>query len=639
MFFPFFLCLVILSALRRPFVTSTLQITPFTLADSVVLTTETKGICIPRHYYFLRGRYRYGATIKHLTGMIDIILIEMGKYGSAFESTEMQAKRICTTAAKGAHKYCPLGSVTPLTGEAKTLRHMILTDLDKIEYELGRILNVWNTFPSQYKSPDPAYTPEMIDNITRWTPTQLDSQNMPPVAIPDSPKPPPTVYYPHINDRIVTALNLVPEMFNNSSKRLQLPRDDTKLNDINNDHQYIAAMVTLSYAVEQAFNMLQKIQHTSLDLMRGQFPDDLFPIGTWVYNWFNIPVDNLSDKEKATVEYISHTVKGLPLTMARKIDCDPAYLPRQLNEDCVLDVVTMIPDYETMLRYEERKMTPHPVKDKNGRWMKVIIPSEVVLFYDSEIRKEHLMTTRRSLNCFSDPHSSPCRTCTSDTALKPVANECILAILNHNITNEVCEVEESAADSFQRVPKITIVTPTPPLDPRIPTTTEKLTAELVVSNDKPSAIIEKCSNGEHSYQLPSSAKVAISEKCQISFVNPPNIVDLVPGQEFPHIPIPTVNTMPHPDETAMEHGFKVLKVHFQDYGYVYILVTTSSVGFFLAVTVTCAIIRRAKRKERVRKQNEQQMISLLAGPNHPRALAIAQKPTISEIGDEDDQFV
>lgn len=637
MVFLILLCFLLLP--HVPPVQPTVQITPFTLADSVVLTTETKGICIPRNYYFLVGRYKYGETIKHLTEMLDALLGELGKYGSAYESNEMKAKRICTPVQKGSHTYCPLTAVTTLTGEAKTVRHIALADIDRIEYELGRIVSVWNTFPGQYKSPDPAYTPESLENLTGWTSEQKDSQNMPPQN-PESGKPRPNIYFPYLNDRIVTALNLVPEMFSTATKKITLPHTDGKTSDPSNDHQFIASLVTISFAIEQALHMLQKIHHASLDLMKGQFPDDLFPLNTWIYHWFNIPVDNLSDKDKEIMEYTANILRGLPLTMARKTDCDPTYVPRHINVNCTLDIVAMIPDYETVLKYEERKMTPHPVKDKNNKWMKVKIPPEIMLFYDREIRKEYFMTTRRSLHCFPDAHSSLCRTCTSDTALKPIANACIEAIINQTVTNEVCEVEESTADSFQMFPKVTIITPPPPTDPRIPTTTEKLTSEIVISNNKPSAIIEKCPNGEFSHHLPPSARVAISDKCQISFVNPPNVVDVVPDQEFPHIPIPTPHTMSHPDETAMEHGFKLLKVHFHDYGYIYILVTTSSVGIFIAFTLTCTVIRRAEKSRERRKKNEQQMISLLAGSNRPRNLAIAPKPTISELGDDDeDQFV
>lgn len=131
--------------LYTPSVTPTVQITPFTLADSVVITTEQTGICIPKAYYFLRGRFRFGAVITKLTWMLNTVETELGKYGSAYESDEMKAKRICADADKeGTKNLCKLSSVTPLTGEAKTLRHMILSEIDKIEYEIGRIVSLWN---------------------------------------------------------------------------------------------------------------------------------------------------------------------------------------------------------------------------------------------------------------------------------------------------------------------------------------------------------------------------------------------------------------------------------------------------------------------------------------------------------------
>lgn len=386
----------------------------------------------------------------------------------------------------------------------------------------------------------------------------------------------------------------------------------------------------ISMAMEQAYHMLQKIHHSSLDMMKGQFPEDLFPVNNWVYHWFNIPVDNLSDQDKNKLESIVNMLRGLPLTMVKKSNCDPVYVPRHVNESCTLDMVTMIPDLDTILQYEEIKLTPHPVKNALGKWIKVKIPAESVLFHDVKTKKGYLTTTKKSLNCFKDAHISKCHMCTSDTALKKVTDTCIKAIINRTVTREDCQTEETAPDSFQRIPKITIVTQAPPLDDaNIPTTTEKLTAEIILSNDQPSAIIEKCADGETSHELPHSARVAISEKCKISFINPPRVIEVIPGQDFPHIPIPTHKSFMHDEETGLQHNYKMLKLHFHEHGYIYILVSTSSIGMLIVIHLTCAVIRRAKKTRR--NHREKEIASLIVRPNPTRALAISQRPTISEV--------
>jgi hypothetical protein len=607
---------------------ATVQISSFSLADSVVITTEPTGICIPKHYYFLRGRFMYGQTISKLTWMLTAVLNELGKYGSAYESDEMQAKRICTTAVKAGKTYCPLTAVTALTGEAKTLRHSILEDIARVEYELERIVNIWNILPNEYKSPDPAYTSEAIENTTRWTSELNDSKNMPSQDRSDG-KPPPTIYYPYLNDKIVAALDLVPSLFRPADKTLVIPKDDTKLATPNDDHQFIGGLAIISMAIEQAYHMLQKIHHTSLDMMKGQFPEDLFPINHWIYHWFNIPVDNLSDEEKVKLEGIVNMLRGLPLTMVKKSNCDPVYVPRHINESCTLDMVTMIPDLDTMLQYEEMKLTPHPVKNALGKWIKVKIPADKVLFHDVKSKKGYLTTTRKSLNCFKDAHISKCHMCTSDTALRKVSDTCIKAIINRSVTKDDCSVEETAPDSFQRIPKVTIVTQAPPTDDHVPTTTEKLTAQIILSNDKPSAIIERCPDGETSHDLPHSAKIAISEKCKISFINPPKVVEVIPGQDFPHIPIPTHTALTRDGETRMEHSYHMLKVHFHEHGYIYILVSTTSLFMLIVIHLSCIVVRRTKRTHKRRR--EQEMLSLITRPNTTRALAIPQGLAISEL--------
>ena len=610
-----------------PPVTPTVQITPFTLADSVVITKEA-NICIPKSYYFLRGRFRYGVVVSKLTWMLDSILAEMGKYGSAYESDEMKAKRICAeTEKEGPKKLCKITSVIPLTGEAKSLRHLILAETDKIQYEIGRIVSLWNIFPNEYKPPDPAYTAETIENKTAWTSEEYpDSSNFPSQDRAND-QAQLAVYFPFLNDKLVAALEIVPFFFNLQNRRINVPFSDNKVGDPSNDHQFIGSLVTIHLSVEQAHHMLQKIHHTTLDLMKGQFPEELFPVNTWIYHWYNIPISNLKDSDKNKLERISSMVRGLPLTMARKTDCDPVYVPRHLNESCTLDVVTMIPDLETLLEYEEKKLTPHPVKNEKGKWIKVKIPDSFVV-QDIKKRKEYLTTTRRALHCFKDDHISPCHMCTSDTALKKLTDECVRAIIAKNVTREICETEETSPDSFQRIPKVTIVTQAPPTDDNIPTTTEKLTAEIILSNDQPSAIIEKCpGQDEVSHELPHSAKVAISEKCKISFVNPPKVIEVIPGQDFPHIPIPTHKSFAH--ETGLEHNYKMLKVHFHEHGYIYILVSSSSIGLIIIINLTFAICRRIRKSHKRRRERE--VVSLLARTNNSRVVAIPRQPTISEV--------
>jgi hypothetical protein len=188
-------------------------------------------------------------------------------------------------------------------------------------------------------------------------------------------------------------------------------------------------------------------------------------------------------------------------------------------------------------------------------------------------------------------------------------------------------VIETAPDSFQRIPKITIVTQAPPLDANIPATTERLTAEIILSNDQPSAIIEKCADGETSHNLPHSARVAISEKCKISFINPPKVIEVIPGQDFPHIPIPTHGPREH--ETGLQHSYEVLKIHFHDHGYIYILVSTTSLGVLIVIQLTCIMVRKVKRTRRI--HNERAMASLITQPSTRRALAMPQQLSIAEI--------
>ena len=565
-----------------------------------------KHICIPKQYYYLRGRFNYGDLFVDIVTRLVRITQEMGKYGSSREPKEFKAKRLCLATQKGSDGYCTLESVKALKGEAAKARHEILHEITQAEHYFSLMMGAWSLFPTTFKSPDPGLSPEELEINAQWNAEANDSREVPVV----SNDPTPRVFYPQISQAVSGLKVILPEMFNDQgAMSLAEPKDDS-------DDEFITSLYLIHMAVKDLANDAKSLYESTRNLDMGKFPDELFPVNTWLHYWFNIPIDNTPDSQLEKVNFIANAIKHLPLTaVKRHKECNPVHEIDKLRRECVLDIITLIPDPHTLINYEEKYMTAHPVQSKENskKWIRVKIPKDIHLFYDRTNKK--YLSSQKELQCFRDVPAIYCTVCMSNNALEQVADVCVKGIISRKITTPPCEIKETNADSFQSEPKEVIVTEAPSeAGQKMSTTTEKLTKEIIVSNDNPSVIVEKCADKETAYDLPPTARIGVSDKCNISFINPPSVTELAPEKEYSNVRLPGAITRKElstvspsedhelcSDESTFSYNVCLMRIHFHKNGYIYILVTTSSIGFFIVFLTSMLIFR--KYQNRGKNQN------------------------------------
>ena len=580
--------------------TNGLQITRYSFKDSVMLGTE-KRICIPRQYFYLRGRLRFGELFIQMATRLKEIQTEMGQYGSSREPNKYKENRICLANARDSSGYCPLTSVIALTGELAKTRHEILHELAQIEHYLLLNMGAWSLFPSNFKSPDPGLSSEDLEKSAPWNDEAIDSRTITPPEV----QPIPRVYFPQLSQTLAGIANILPEMFNAEGKFTMAK------NDSDNDETLKTSMNLILLALRDVSEALASLYESTRDMDMGVFPEQMFPINNWMHHWFSIPSTNTSEAQEEIYNFLANTVRHLPITAVKKHkNCNPVHSVENLKQECVLDVIALIPDPHTLINYEEKSLTAHPVqrKENSQKWIRVKIPKDVHLFYD-KANKQYL-TSQKPLQCFQEVPALFCTLCMSNNALEKVINNtCLEGIISKNISSPPCDIKETTADSFQVEPKEVIITEDPSeANQHMTSTTERLTKEIVISNDNPSVIVEKCPNKETSYELPPTARIGLSDRCNVSFVNPPSVTELVPEREYSSMVLPDIQTLATKksfspddletepeDETTFQRDIRLLKLHFRNYGYVYIMVTTSSLGFCVVLTVSVYFVKRQKR--------------------------------------------
>lgn len=595
----------------------------------------SKHICIPRQCFYLRGGFNYGDLFVDIAARLGSITREMGKYGSSREPKEFKAKRICLTSQKGTDGYCTLDSVKALKGEAAKARQEILHEVTQAEHYFSLMMGAWSLFPSNFKSPDPGLSSEELENNAKWDITARDSREVTPV----SNDPIPRVFYPQISQAISGLKLILPEMFNSQGvMTLTEPNGD-------DDDEFITSLYLIQMALKDLASDAKSLYESTRNLDMGKFPEDLFPMSTWLHYWFNIPVENASDSQLEKVNFLANAIKHLPLTTVKKHkDCNPVHEIDKLRRECVLDIITLIPDPNTLINYEEKFMTAHPVQSKENskKWIRVKIPKDIHIFFDRANKK--YLSSQKELQCFQEVPAIYCTVCMSNNALEQVVDPCAKGIISRNITSPPCEIKETNADSFQSEPKEIIVTEPPgEAGQRVSTTTEKLTKEIIVSNDNPSVIVEKCPEKETAYDLPPTARIGVSDRCNISFINPPSVTELVPEKDYTGVKLPgaivkkglsTVSPSEDHEECNDEGVFAynacLMKIHFHKNGYIYILVTTSSIGFFLVFLTSLLIFRkfhRNKGNQANTREFPEQTFSLL--PHHQERVTFQHLPSSS----------
>ena len=199
------------------------------------------------------------------------------------------SKRQCPNEVRQAdtHKMCPFTSVILITGEPAKLRHQIFFEIEQCINIMSMIVGVWSIAPTNFSSPDPAFTPEDVETITRWTPEEEDSINMLPVAN----KPTPKVYYPAIDPTIANLDEVLPELFS-SDGNFVIPK-----NDNDSDATFRESLERIHLMLRETRQTMENIYASARDLDEGKFPEEMFPINSWLFHWFDIPTEDAPEEQ------------------------------------------------------------------------------------------------------------------------------------------------------------------------------------------------------------------------------------------------------------------------------------------------------------------------------------------------------
>jgi hypothetical protein len=445
----------------------------------------------------------------------------MGQYGTEHEPYVNLGIRRCASNQKTG-SYCPLSAVKAIPLDTARIRQQIITLWKTIDGLLAQFITRWNSYDTTFTSPDPNMPPQNLADNAKW----LYHSN----SARDSTAIEPADNKPYAKPRILTELedNLkVWQYF----KEIKSDDIGDKVIELPNNHpeQLKGNLTILCDQLGTTKQTLLTIhEDTITQLEKGLFPTSLFGtefVQTWIPKRDTLSFEEYSEEMQRIIRIITQ----LPMTtIRRKAECDAGYGYTTIKEDCVLDILTLIPVLENMTHIVQQKLTPHlfPVDHQKptGVW-KIVSVIHLPNFYKQMInengrQKETYYTTSQPLHCFSRPATMRNRYCTSEHALQLLVGPCIISILAQNISKQVCEVEETKqSDSLQYLSDQDNVTD---IDNNLELRQPR---HLVVTNNDTVSLMTTCenNNSETITPLPLASKIHVPAICSMKLMNAPDV--------------------------------------------------------------------------------------------------------------------
>ena len=148
---------------------------------------------------------------------------------------------------------------------------------------------------------------------------------------------------------------------------------------------------------------------------------------------------------------------------------------------------------------------------------------------------------------------------------KRLASNCIKKILNETARSPPCPSKEVAEH-------VTIQKIREP-GPRVRDESKpEVIHDLVITNNRPTTIVESCPGREESYVLPLAARVRVTRSCSIKMINPPDVFSHIPGLEIAIIEDKHAETKSTGDQTLETLDF--IREHFSGHAYIYLTAWT-----------------------------------------------------------------
>jgi hypothetical protein len=596
------------------FTVSCVEIEELTLKTSVIIT-PAEQICVPRHYLFLRGRIRYGHLYVELHRRRKIIGNTLGRYGTKAEPWASIGIRICSHSSKDRQGNCPLDSVIEIGREAARERQRAITAYKHMDQLLAQFEARWNANDLDYVIPDSTLSPTEVNKLTKWPAEKGPDQDSFNISLTTDTKPETDVFFPPADQQILATLDFLKDFqIQNADKDsafIQLQQNVSS-------PAFIQQMGHVADQLELANKVLESlIRSTSDRLEKGLFPLYLFPLNTWLPAWFPDtrlePIQNRS-VINATVNISATAIQDdagqdqlLPSTIRRRLtryllqlptttirvhpNCDPITGLEVMSTHCVMDILTLLPKVSDIDTYTKQVFTAHPVPKFNPKdqiWQ-VVDVSNLPFVYQLDWTKQFFMALH-PLKCFPTLPNWKCTVCTSERTLSYITDPCVMAILNHQVTDTTCPVQDTTnVDSIQFVHQAneSSISDTP--------TNGSMLTDLILTSRRSPAIVQQCDTAETRFSLPAAARVRAQVSCSLKIENGPNVSLIIPNFRLRHDWHQQSSTDRSPGQMLnkfTDDALGIIRHHFQEFSFIYILSILGLIILVLIVKAICLIYGR-----------------------------------------------
>jgi hypothetical protein len=365
----------------------------------------------------------------------------------------------------------------------------------------------------------------------------------------------------------------------NNQQELQLPTNIT-------DPIFETRLMQLADQMQTAEDQLEAIlSMTRHQLEKGYFPITLFPYESWILEWYGIrDAASVSEEEEDKVRMAKQFISQLPLTtVKRKTGCDSYNRLSTVVQDCILDMLTIVPNVRNLKEFVKIEFTPHPVpvnsNNKNTKWRKIRLPAGIDVYQNNG----SYYSLDHQLQCFSSIPNENCQLCSSSHAFEKITDKCLIQVLQDAATTPPCEsnfVDEH--ESMQHIRD------------RAPRSGNQSTVvhDLVITNNKPTMIIEACPAKESSYELPLAVRVQIGASCTFKLINAPALHTLIPGLNYSTIKDFNFTGLPRIVDMVTTNAENI-KEHFDVNAHIYIIVLASVTLVNLVACASFIICRKS----------------------------------------------
>jgi hypothetical protein len=535
-----------------------LEIQSLDWSNSVILADESH-LCIPHTYTYLRGRMNYGAAFKKVHEDMALVNAFLGKYGTKNEPYAYVYKRICTDTQKSGEQ-CPLSSVIELKGKPADSRHSLLAQMAEMDMDVARIISLWDTYNLRYSSLISSITVDTMSDATKWPADVRDKDSSDITTIQTN-----KVIYPRMSDDIkVSLLFLANNTITNGA--LVFPDATTAADDFGKEIEQLNMNVA-----EAAFTLEMIIDLTD-DLTNGIFPDYLFPISTWLPQWMSQKYVQLSEEGKKVLQQtLRNIIRRNPLTAVRKHqNCEPVDKLEEMPANCVLDIITLLPDVAGMTKLIQQKPIPVPLPTViNGTeiWEQVKLPDSTRIYEENNT----YFSARKDPVCFDKKPNQDCQLCSAEVALEALTDPCLLQVTQAKVSVPPCAKENVTGSDSIHTAEVT----------QLRKNQEVKFTEIIVTNNDSSAITEVCDGKEITKPIPNHARILITGGCTFKFTNGPDVKELFPNMDWTDTKLPISKPAIVTIHKTVDYFYPV-EQHFGQYGHIYII----SFTVFLVVYLT-----------------------------------------------------